>query len=362
MKKVIMIAGGGTGGHIYPGIAVARALQEIEPSVEVFFVGTRSGLESKILGKENLPLFLIEGGKLNFSGAPLTKLISLLKLPLGFFQSVFLLLKYRPSFVLGVGGYASGPFVLAATLLGFRSAIWEANAYPGMANRWLSRFVHQCFLVFEEAKAYLHCRNYQVVGVPVRHQLGQSAGGSQKRSSETNGEFHLLHYGGSQGSRAIGRTLCEAILTKHEWTKNLKVVHQTGSIDYQDFLTRYQGHESTVEIKEFIYDMPQYYLWADLVLCRGGASTMNELAAFGLPAIVIPLPAADGHQEKNAQVLVQSEAAHMILQRDLTPDRLVAEIQSLRQNPDEREKLKKNIRKFFRPQAAEEIAKALLAR
>ncbi len=355
MKKLIMIAGGGTGGHIYPGIAIARALQKLDSKIEVQFVGTQEGLETKIVPKENFKLHLIQGGKLNFSGDFLKKIKTLVKLPLGFFQSVGLIMKYKPDFVLGVGGYASGPFLLAASLMGKKTAIWEANAHPGMTNRWLARFVDKCFLVFEGSQKQLRNSHSLVLGMPVRAEMEKKSAATPR----TDSDFHLLHYGGSQGSRAIGRALCAAI-QKGGWTQGLKVVHQTGSLDHKDFLERYKGYESTVDIHEFIYNMPDYYQWADLVLCRGGAGTLNELAAFGLPAIVIPLPAADAHQEHNAKMLVDAGAARMILQKDLTPERLIQEIESLRQDPEQRESLKQNIRKFHRPHAAEAIAKEIL--
>jgi len=188
------------------------------------------------------------------------------------------------------------------------------------------------------------------------------AQGAQSVAKAQAQDFHLLHYGGSQGSRVIGRTLCAAILENGSWTKDLNVVHQTGSTDHKDFLERYKDVSSSgkVEIQEFIFDMKKYYQWADLVLCRGGASTLNEIAAFGLPAIIVPLPAADAHQEHNARVLVEAGAARMILQKDLTVERLKQEIDSLRAAPDQRALLKQNVRKFYRPKAAEQIAKELL--
>jgi UDP-N-acetylglucosamine--N-acetylmuramyl-(pentapeptide) pyrophosphoryl-undecaprenol N-acetylglucosamine transferase len=313
-------------------------------------------LETKIVPKEKFPLHLIEGGKLNFSGQPLKKLKTLLLLPVGVLQSVGLILKLKPDFVLGVGGYASAPFVLAAALMGKKTAIWEANAHPGMANRWLSKFVKKCFVVFEESKNLFSKNATFALGMPVRAEMEAKAAPTERKDSD----FHLLHYGGSQGSRAIGRTLCTAIQNQGPWVESLKVVHQTGSLDHKDFLERYKGFESTVEIHEFIYNMPDYYQWADLVLCRGGASTLNELAAFGLPAIIVPLPAADAHQERNAEMLVKANAARMILQKDLTPERLIEEIQLLRGDANLRETLRKNIQKFHRPQAAEAIAKAIL--
>ena len=146
--KKIFIAGGGTGGHIYPGIAIARALQSEQNDCQIFFIGTNQGLETKIVPREGFPLLCIQGGKLNFSGQILSKISTVFKIPLGILQSFYFLLRHRPDFVLGVGGYASAPMMLAAVFLKFPTAIWEPNAYPGMANRWLARFVDRCFIVF----------------------------------------------------------------------------------------------------------------------------------------------------------------------------------------------------------------------
>jgi UDP-N-acetylglucosamine--N-acetylmuramyl-(pentapeptide) pyrophosphoryl-undecaprenol N-acetylglucosamine transferase len=356
MKRTIMIAGGGTGGHIYPGLAIAKALQKLDPNLEIRFVGSAQGLETKIIPQEKFPLHLIAGGKFNFSGQILQKFKTLMKLPWGFLQSVVLILQIRPLFVLGVGGYASAPFVLAAALMGRKTAIWEANVHPGMANRWLANFVDHCFVVFEESKGSFPQHKVEVFGMPVRAEMESQS----EPAPRTDSKFHLLHYGGSRGSRAIGRALNSALLSDPEWAHEMKVVHQTGSLDYSDFVERYKGLEDVVSLHEFIYNMPDYYRWADGVLCRGGASTLNELAAFGLPAIIVPLPAADAHQERNAEMLVQAQAARMILQKDLSPQRLVDEIRHLISDAALRENLQTKIRQFHRHKAAEAIAKAIL--
>lgn len=379
--KKIFIAGGGTGGHIYPGIAIARALQVEQKDCQIFFIGTNQGLETKIVPREGFPLLCIQGGKLNFSGQIFSKILTLCKIPLGIFQSFYFLLRYRPDFVLGVGGYASAPMMLAAVALKFPTAIWEPNAYPGMANRWLARWVDRCFVVFAEAEKLLDNKNISVFGMPVRAEMETQIlalnKSNQSLSDDKNlepgprlsGQFHILHYGGSQGSRAIGRTLCTAINESDEykvdpksWLYRTKVIHQTGSVDYQDFQTRYRNLDAkTIELHEFIYDMPKYYQWADLVICRGGASTLSELAAFGLPAIVIPLPAADAHQEKNAEILVNAKAARMILQKDLTPARLIQEIDELKKSPEILAQMRENIGKMHRPQGARSIAREIIA-
>lgn len=353
-RRAVVIAGGGTGGHIYPGVAIARALQKLDPSVEIHFVGTAQGLESKIIPKEGFQLHLIESGQLNVK-SPLKRLQTLLKIPKGILQSMRLLSQIKPLYVIGVGGYASGPFVLAASIVGFNTAIWEPNAMPGMANRFLSRFVDKCFVVFDEAKSYLKNKNVQKVGMPVREEIEKAL-----RSPREDQDFHVLSFGGSQGAQTLNRVLSEALLTKTDWTQSLRVVHQLGRWDYMTYSERYKNSRVPVEPFEFIFDMPKYYGWADIIVSRGGASTIAEAAAYVIVPIIIPLPAADNHQQKNAEALVRQNAGVMILQKDLTPDRLVEEIQRLRDNKALREEMMRNIKGFYIPHSAMNIAKEIL--
>ncbi len=352
-KKNIVIAGGGSGGHIYPGIAIARAIQKLDPEIEIHFVGTAAGLETKIVPREGFPLHLIESGKLNVS-SPVQKIKTLLRIPLGLIQSIRLLSQLRPQYVVGVGGYASGPFVLAASIIGFNTAIWEPNAMPGLANRLLSRFVDKCFVVFAEAQKFLKNNEVLQFGMPVREEIEKAV-----RNRQDDSKFHLLAFGGSQGARVINDCLSKVLLKGGDWTQNLAVVHQLGSADFLAIGQKYKSI-SWVEPHEFIYEMPKYYAWADIIVSRGGASTLAEAAAFGIIPIVIPLPAADDHQQKNAEALVKKNAARMILQRDLTPERLIEEIQSLRLNESLRKEMVQNIRSFYIPQAAQKIAKEIL--
>ncbi len=354
-SKIIFIAGGGTGGHIYPGVAIARALLAKDSQLVIRFVGTKTGLENKIVPREGFALDLIQGGKLNFSGGILEKIKTLFKMPVGFLQAVALIWKHKPHFVLGVGGYASGPFVIAAAVLGIPTAIWEPNAHPGMANRWLSRFVDRCYIVFPQSKDWLKNKMIFQFGMPVRKEIEEA-----KKAEKNDKNFHLLSFGGSQGSRAISTALSDAIIAKGPWTENLKVVHQIGALDFEKLKKKYSGHENLVTPLEFIYDMHNYYAWADLVVARGGASTISELAAFGVVPIIIPLPAADNHQQKNAESLVSSNAGKMLLQENLTPQKLIEEIEVLRRNPELMKEMSKNVFNFFQPQAAEKIAEDIL--
>jgi len=362
-KLKVMIAGGGTGGHIYPALGIAKALEAISPGTQIFFVGTDQGMETKVIPKQGYELFLVQGGKLNLSGRWKEKLLTLLKLPVGLLQSFFLILRHKPNYVLGVGGYASGPFVLVASLCGIPTGIWEPNAHPGLANRWLSRFVRDCFLVFEEAKSYLAARRYMVEGMPVRREIEEAFQKSSAASAVSSPQFRILCFGGSQGSRVINNALFRLLEEGRDFS-GVHLVHQIGSADWLDFQRKYQALKKPagfdVDAREFIFDMPEQYQKADLVICRGGASTLAEVAAFGVPPIVIPLPAADNHQERNAEALEKSCGATLILQKDLTSDRLYAAILAIKKDQERRLKISQSLRIFFRPNAAQRIAESIV--
>lgn len=356
-RKIIVIAGGGTGGHIYPGIAIARSLIKKNPELEIHFVGTPLGLENQIVPREGFKLHLIKVGKLNESAGLASKLKTLIQIPKALFDSMCLLSELKPVYVLGVGGYASGPFVLVATILGFRSAIWEPNAHPGMTNRWLSRFVRKSFVVFKEAAQLLRSREVIPMGLPVRELIEKI--GSQVPQRRPN--FRILVFGGSQGARGINEVVSELFAAKKESLAGVQLVHQTGRNDFAQVKGKYVGLGDQVQCLEFLHDMEKRYEWADLVICRAGASTVAEIAACAKPAIFIPLPtAADNHQQKNAESLVRQQASVMILQKDLTPDVLEKHILELQNNSELRQKMSENLKKFYKPQAAEALSQAII--
>lgn len=346
-----MIAGGGTGGHIYPAIAIGRAIQKLYPQYDVRFVGTALGLEQKIMAKENLPLDLIQSGKLNFSGNPFKKLKTLVSICIGFFQSLSLLRKYKPKFVLGVGGYASAPFLLAASLLGVRTALWEPNAYPGMANRLLSRYVAKAYLVFADAASYLKTKKNEIVGMPLRAEIEEA----RLQPKAINVKFEILCFGGSQGSLFLNEKISDYVLENPQLQSKIHVVHQTGSADFQKMKEKY-GSLSYVEVHEFIYDMPKYYRKADVQLCRGGASTIAEAACFGVIPIVVPLPAADDHQRKNAETLIKNNAGFMILQNQFKMEDFKQIMHQLMTDLQFREKISSNLKNLAATHAAATIA------
>lgn len=359
MKKKFIIAGGGTGGHIYPGIAIAKAIEGLSSGsnleIEVEFVGSRLGLESKIVPREGYKLHLLAAGKLNYQGAIFGKLWGLLKVLVGFFQSFVLLAKLRPAGVLGVGGYASGPFLLAARICGLPTAVWEPNAHPGLTNRWLAKVVDQTFVVFEEARVLLNTTKIEVVGLPVRAEL------ENLRPGFDAGLFRVLSFGGSQGARALNTALKESVIREMPWLYKAELVHQTGVSDYQSVQEVYQASVFEVKAFEYLFEMDKHYEWAHLVICRSGASTIAELSAVGMPSILVPLPtAADDHQKKNAQVLVDKGAAIMIEQKDLTPELLNKIILELKSQPEQLKAMSLKAKALYKPKAAETIARRLL--
>jgi len=356
MKKKFLIAGGGTGGHIYPGIAIAKALESLDPSIEVEFVGSNLGLEKNIVPREGYKLHMLSSGKLNYKGSLLIKIFGLFKVFLGLIQSIILIFKTKPCGVLGVGGYASAPLVLAATFLRIPTAIWEPNAHPGLANRILSRFVSKAFVVFSHSKKYLKSKEIELVGLPVRSELEQLSSKSQ-----VSNEFHVLCFGGSQGSKALNEVLEQAVLQESKWLHKSKLIHQTGIADYSKVKEIYDRSVFDVKVFEYLFEMENYYTWADIVVCRSGASTIAELAAVGKPAILIPLPtSADDHQRKNAEALASQNAAIIIEQKDFTREKLNETLLDLQKNPTLLMTLSKNISSLHKPFAANVIAKSLL--
>ena len=359
-KIKIIIAGGGTGGHIYPALSIADAIKMKNPASEILFIGTPIGLESKIVPKAGYKLELIQSGKLNFSGQIFNKIKTLVKIPIGLIQSVFIILRFKPDYVLGVGGYASAPTLLAAKLLCCRTAIWEPNAHPGMANRILSQIVQKAFLVFEEGRKYIKSKETLVFGMPLRSEIEKFAIESKQHSRSEEHLFTILCFGGSQGSVFLNDQLSTFILKHPELHSKIRIFHQTGSLDYQRMVQKYNGL-SCVQVFEYIYDMPQYYKQADLLFCRGGASTLAEAAAFGVVPMVVPLPAADDHQQKNAEALVKQNAGFMFLQKQFDHEQFKKVILQMMHEPELRKQMSVNLSQIAPREASGQIAQNILA-
>ena len=345
-----IIAGGGTGGHLFPGMAIAEAFMERETGNEVLFIGTERGIEARVLAGGRFNLKMIHAMPIkgrSFTG----KWRALRTLPKAVAEALAILKEFQPQFVLGVGGYASGPAVLAASLLRMKRAIHEQNVIPGMTNRILKRFSQRIFVSFEETKRYFPERKTVVTGNPIRKEI--TASGS---SRERGDRFTILVFGGSAGAHRINAAMMEALASLQDLRSSLRLIHQTGKEDLGLVSRGYEEKGFEAEVMPFIDEMARCYRRADLVICRSGASTVAELAVCGKASILIPYPyAAHNHQWMNAKKLVDRGAARMILDEELEGPSLSETIVHLYHHPEERERMEEAIRRVGRPRAAEEI-------
>ena len=355
----LLIAGGGTGGHLFPGIAVAEEFTALKETNEVLFVGTKNGLEGKILPEYGWPVSFVTAEGIKGKGFFKT-VKGLFKMLLGSLQSIGIIRKFRPSTVLGVGGYAAVPAVMAGKLLGVSSAIHEQNAMPGLSNRLLGRFVNRVFLTYPESERFFPAEKVRVTGNPVRKSILKSFA-EKEQSADSGKKFTLFIFGGSQGARRINDVLMEIFFNSElSVNENIKVIHQTGEADFERVKKCYEEMNIDAQVYPFIKDMAGIYLEADLIICRAGATTIAELLVAGKPAILIPYPyAADDHQRLNGEALVKKGAAAMILEKDLTSQRLSDEIRRLF---DDRKLLKKMSQKALAmasPDAAARICEEM---
>jgi len=344
-----VIAGGGTGGHLFPGMAIAEAFLEREGN-EVLFIGTERGIEAKVLKGSRFPLRTIRAMPLK-GRSLFGKGKALWSLPGAVSEALSILKSYQPQIVLGVGGYASGPALMAAFLLGTKRAIHEQNVIPGMTNRILKRFSHRIFVSFEETERYFPKKKVFVTGNPIRKQI--ACAGMDRGQNE---RFTLLIFGGSAGARRINEAMMEALNLLDEIRTVLKIFHQAGGEDTHRLSKAYEEKGFDAQVKPFFDDMGEYYRLADLVVCRAGAGTVAELAACGRAALLIPYPyAAHNHQWINAQKLVDMGAARAIRDGDLNGRSIAEGILHLYHHPEERMRMENSIRSLGRPRAAQEI-------
>jgi len=351
----LAIAGGGTGGHLFPGIAVARALKKRLVDAEVLFVVGRRRMEADILSRSGFEAVSIhvEGikGRGWRKGLP-----ALMNLPRGFFQSTAIVSRFSPSAALGVGGYSAGPFCAAAKCMGIPMAIHEQNSYPGVTNRLLSRMADRIFISFEETRAYFKGRKTILTGNPVRPEL------LTMQPAQTKGDdlFTVLVVGGSQGARAVSQVFVEAFQILKERGREIGVIHQTGPTDHERVEEDYRSRGLKGEVVPFIADMAAAYGRAHLVVGRAGASTIFELAAMGKPSILIPYPhATNRHQEINASALVRKGGAKMMLQEKLTPETLADALMRFMDDRQALGEMGERARQIARPHAAEAIVDQL---
>ena len=351
MARTILIAAGGTGGHLFPGIAVADELKARDPGTRVVFVGTPRGLEGRLVPQAGYELEMLPILPLNGVG-PVRLLKGLLALPWAMVKAVQLVRRLRPEAVLGVGGYAGGPTVLVAALLGIPTVVLEPNAKPGFTNRVLKPFVRHAACSYDEARREFGSKGV-VTGNPVR-------GGFAKLAPKWHvPPMTLLAFGGSQGARIINRTLAAA-LPLLPGRDQVRIVHQTGPSSHEEVAAAYKAAGREAEVLAFLDDMQARFAQADLVLCRSGATTAAELTAAGKASVLVPFAlAADDHQRSNARALEAAGAARMIEEKDLNPERLAAVLGELLSDTARLTAMEEAARKLARPDAAARVADLL---
>jgi UDP-N-acetylglucosamine--N-acetylmuramyl-(pentapeptide) pyrophosphoryl-undecaprenol N-acetylglucosamine transferase len=354
----IIITGGGTGGHLFPGIAMAEAILQNFPECTVVFIGTERQIDARAL--QGRPFTTVPLKCRGLKGLGLfAKLMTVLQLPASIISAMGIIRRYKPDLVFGVGGYVTGPVILAARLLGIPCGIHEQNSVPGLANRLLGKIVDKVFISLPGSETYFPSRKTVLSGNPVRKELLAAAAEPQTEEKERP---TLLVLGGSQGAHRVNMLVLEALAARQSLLPpGFTVLHQTGAHDEETVRNRYASQGIRAQVAAFFDNMAQLYQQADLVVSRAGATTLAELMIFQKPAILIPFPyAADNHQEKNGRFLVQHGGARMFIEAELTAVKLGEEIIRLINNTKQRQELAANIGSLARPHATEIIVEHCL--
>lgn len=352
----VVIAGGGTGGHLFPGIAVAEEFIKRDRKTEVLFIGTKRGIESKLLGQAGYKLKIIDIEGIKGRGFPaLVK--GFYQIPQSMWQSGRILKQFRPQITIGVGGYASGPAVMAAYLMGIPTAIAEQNAVPGITNRILGKFADKIFVTYEQTTTLFSRSKVLLSGNPVREAFTGARG---LPKAEKDFRF-LLIFGGSQGAMAINKSVVEMLPELQKMKTKIRVLHQTGAREVESVRDAYSRYGIQADVTPFIVDMAGAYRQADLIICRAGATSLAEITAAGKAPILIPFPwATNDHQTKNARALADAGAAIMINENDLNGNKLFEVVENLLNNPTKLQQMEENSAKFGNIDAAATIVDACL--
>jgi UDP-N-acetylglucosamine--N-acetylmuramyl-(pentapeptide) pyrophosphoryl-undecaprenol N-acetylglucosamine transferase len=352
----IIIAGGGTGGHLFPGIAVAEEFIRRDEQTEILFIGTKRGIESKLLGTLGYELRTIdiEGIK----GRGLKALLrGIYQIPQSMRQSKRILKHFRPQIVIGVGGYASGPAVLSAHFMGIPTAIAEQNAVPGVTNRILGRFADKIFVTYSPTTKSFAQAKVLLSGNPVRAVFA----GVKSRQKLAKDYMQLLIFGGSQGAVMINKNVVEMLPQLLKMKTRVRVLHQTGAREMESVRASYHRYGIDADVTPFIVDMADAYRQADLIICRAGATTLAEITAAGKAAVLIPFPfATNDHQTKNARILADKGAAIMIKEKDLSGNKLFEVVEGLLSDPEKLQLMEDNSAKLGNINAASTIVDACL--
>lgn len=362
----IIVSGGGTGGHIYPAVTLIRAIQEKNPAATFLYVGTPHGLEADIVPKEGIPFRTVDvrGFKRSLSPTNLGRAIAALT---GVVKAVGIVRAFRPDAAIGTGGYVCGPTLLAASLMGVPTLIQEQNVVPGITNRLLAKFVTRIAVGTAAAVAHFPKEKVVFTGNPIRREVMAASRASALAAFRFDpAKKTVLVSGGSQGAKTINRAMI-GVIAHYAAYPEVQILHVTGRGEYEDTLSRLREAgvdpaADNIAVRPYLYDMPQALAAADLAVFRAGALGIAELTARGVPAILVPYPyATDNHQEKNAKAMAEAGAAQMILDGDLTAERLLAACEALLEDEEGLRRMGAISRSLGRPQAAEEIAALVLA-
>ncbi|SHF42347.1 undecaprenyldiphospho-muramoylpentapeptide beta-N-acetylglucosaminyltransferase [Desulforamulus putei] len=361
-----ILTGGGTGGHIYPALAIARGLQNRFPNTEILYVGTNRGLEADIVPKAHFPFraITVSGMERKIS---FTNFKVLWQAWQGYREAARIVKTFKPDVVIGTGGYVCGPVVMAAARRGIPTLIHEQNALPGITNRILSKFVDQVAVTFEDSLKYFPGKaKVTLTGLPVRPEIMQAKRTDALTSLNLSGEkLTLLVFGGSRGARKINQAMAE-VIKKYGNHPKIQVLHATGQAGYQEFLHELTNNGIDLDkyvniiIKPYLYNMHEALAAADLVISRAGAATLAELTVLGLPSVLIPYPyASENHQEYNARALADRGAAVLIKDAELTGSKLVGTIEGIINQPDRLQSMSRASQKLGRPEALNDIIRCV---
>ncbi len=353
----ILIAGGGTGGHLFPGVAIAEEFRRRNGTNNVLFIGTKRGLEARVLPQIGFALETLEVEGIKGRGIA-RSMAALAKIPPSLIQSSRIIRGFGPDVVIGVGGYASGPAVLAARFMGVPTAIAEQNAIPGETNKILGRFADRIFVSFPETARWFRTDRVRVTGNPIRAAIA----GAQRRQRKPGEPLGMLIFGGSQGAHRINLAVLEALPHLGDLKGKIRIIHQTGKDDLEMVKKGYSDQAMEADVLPFITDMAAAYGKADLLVCRAGATSIAEITASGKAALFIPFPfAVNDHQTKNAELLVNRGAAEMIPERDLSGESLSGIIRRLAEEPGRIEEMERNAASLGNARAAADIVDECMA-
>jgi len=347
MPHSFVLTGGGTGGHVFPALAVARVLQS--RNHKLLFIGTQEGMESRLVPDAGFDIQFVTIGGLNRVGIS-KQIRTMLQLPAAIAAAASLLRKFHAEAVFSMGGFVSGPVMLAAALAGIPLVVMEPNSVPGFANRKMANRVYRALLGFENTRRWFPADRAEVTGLPVRPEFFTL----QHKPSD---HFTILITGGSRGARTLNRASRESWPYFRSSQMSVRIVHQTGTAEHEALAREFAFAGVNGEVVPFIKDMAAAFADADIVVGRAGAGGVNEIAAAGMASILVPLPfAADDHQKENAKTLVDAAAARMILDSDMSGERLFREVEDLRSKPDSLAGMRQKVRQFAKPGAAERAA------